>query len=279
VGGQQDERPPAEPRPAATVVLLRQSEPDRAFEVFLIERQRSMGFMGGMHVFPGGKVAEADASAAMRARIEDLAHGAPAELWGQGVDAPAAVARAVAAIRETFEESGVLIGAGLSSVHLGAMRARLLGGEALAALLEYFGARLRLSCLQPLARWITPVREPVRFDTSFYLARLPEGQVAQHEPAESASSVWLTPAAALDANRSGRIRLAPPTARTLESLCAAATIAEAFQAAAARPLPVVTPVIRSQGGELLVLYPGDPEHPESTPAFEGPTRHTVRRDM
>jgi 8-oxo-dGTP pyrophosphatase MutT (NUDIX family) len=260
-------------------VLLRPSDSERAFEVFLIERQRSMGFMGGMHVFPGGKVSQADASPAMHARIEDLANGAPAELWGQGMDAPAAIARAVAAIRETFEESGVLIGAGLSSVHLGAMRARLLGGEALAPLLEHFGARLRLSSLQPLARWITPVREPVRFDTSFYLARLPEGQVAQHEPAESASGVWLTPAAALHASRSGRIRLAPPTARTLESLSALATIDAAFQAALTRPLPVVTPVVRSQGGELLVLYPGDPEHPDSTPAFEGPTRHVLRRDM
>ncbi|MFI5307181.1 MAG: NUDIX hydrolase [Polyangiales bacterium] len=274
-----DAREPVQPKPAATVVLLRDDGPSREVEVFLVERQRSMGFMGGMHVFPGGKVSVGDTSTALQARIVDREHGARAEPWGHGVDAAAAAARAVAAIRETFEEAGVLLAKDCASADLAAMRERLLAGEDLAALLEHFGLWLELSLLQPLARWITPAREPVRFDTSFYLARLPTGQVAGHEEKESASGLWLSPSRALEASQAGRIRLAPPTARTLETLLFASSVDAAFEAVAARPLPVVLPVMRTVGDQLVILYPGDPEHPEPKRALDGPTRYVFRRDM
>jgi 8-oxo-dGTP pyrophosphatase MutT (NUDIX family) len=272
-------RPIAVPRPAATVVLLR----DRAqggVEVFLVKRQGSMGFMGGVHVFPGGKVSEADRSARMRARVSDLPETEASVRWGEGVEVDATWTRAVAAVRETFEEAGALITGALASppaAELARMRDRLHAGESFAELLEAAGLGLRLCALQPLSRWITPEAEPVRFDTSFYVARLPERQEASHEDRESAGSAWMSPSTALQAAEAGTIRLAPPTARTLEEVGRAASVSEALAHAASRPPPVVLPILRIVGTETHVLYPGDPEHPVRARAFEGPTRTVFRR--
>jgi 8-oxo-dGTP pyrophosphatase MutT (NUDIX family) len=270
------EQSSAPARPAATVVLARDAS-GGGIEVYLIERQRSMGFMGGMHVFPGGKVADADASAQIAARIADAAEGARAEAWGGDLDAQEVLARAVAAIRETFEEAGVLLGIGACGIDLGRLRARLLAGDALAALLQEAGLVLHLAALQPLARWVTPEREPVRFDTSFFLARAPHDQSAEHDRKEAASGVWLGPRAALEASAAGRIRLAPPTARTLETLCETPSVERALAQARSAAPKLIAPIIRELGDQLVLLLPGDPEHPVRERALPGPTRQVLRR--
>jgi 8-oxo-dGTP pyrophosphatase MutT (NUDIX family) len=201
--------------------------------------------------------------------------------WGDDVDADAVLARAVAAIRETFEEAGVLLAASaaqpLTPSSLSEMRARLLDGDDFGALLEQAELALELSALQPLARWITPESERTRFDTSFFLSRAPADQVACHDSKESVAGDWFAPAEALEAARHGRIRLAPPTALTLEGLLSAGSVDAALQLAASRTPPVVLPIIRAEGPEVVILYPGDPDHPVSRPAFAGPTRRVLRR--
>ena len=283
-------RAPVAPRPAATVVLVRDAAP-AGIEVLLVQRHGSIGFMGGMHVFPGGKLCTADASSDMHARVAD-AELVRAQRWGEQLDANACLARAVAATRETFEEAGVLLGASAEHIAgaladtaprqppvaaLARMRARLLAGEPFASLLEEHALVLRLSELVPLSRWITPESEPVRFDTSFYLARAPEEQHALHDDSEAVASLWATPVGALDAAQRGSIRLAPPTARTLESIADASSVEALASLIQKRPPPLVEPVIRPVGDELVILYPGDPEHPVQTQVLPGPTRRVLRK--
>ena len=242
-----------------------------------MQRHSAIGFMGGMHVFPGGKVCADDASESMRACVDATNHGANDELWGADIEAGAALTRAVAAIRETLEEAGVLIGIAAPSSQLIAVRERLLAGEAFATLLAEHQLSLQLGSLLPFSRWITPESEPVRFDTSFYLARAPLDQEAACDRSESVSGMWIAPAKALEAARAELIRLAPPTALTLESLKAVTSVDEAWAQAASRPPPVILPIMRALAGEFVILYPGDPEHPVRTPAMDGPTRRTWRK--
>ena len=217
-------KPPVEPRDAATVMLLRPP-----LQVYMLRRQSSMAFAPGAFVFPGGSVDARDAE------IEVGWAGPDAQEWGRMIDAPADLARALvcAAVRETFEESGVLL-AGAShddlvrdSATLAADRHALLAGAA--SLAEVLGRRnlvLRTDLLTPWARWITPEASPRRFDTWFFAAALPPGQAAtaapegHADPGESESGAWLRPASALEAARAGQMTLLPPTAVTLGELAA-----------------------------------------------------------
>ena len=224
---------PAVPRDAATVILIRQA-PD--LEAFLLRRTRALEFAPGACVFPGGSDDERDADPA----IGDTAWAgpSPAELGDQlGISADRARGLVCAAVRETFEESGVLL-AGPSPTSLveegGGLaqdRRRLLGGSvSLGELLGRRGLVLRADLLTPWARWITPEVSPRRFDTWFFAAALPPGQIAalttaagpgaQPDPGESDSGTWLRPGAALEAARVGQIALLPPTAVTLAELAA-----------------------------------------------------------
>jgi 8-oxo-dGTP pyrophosphatase MutT (NUDIX family) len=266
------------PRPASTVVLARDGARG-GIEVFLVQRHASMGFMGGMHVFPGGKVNADDDSECMRAQIANCDAHARHCPWGEDVAASDSLARAVAAVRETFEEAGVLFAdcAALAAAGIAELRARLLAGEPFHALLEQTRLQLELGALQPLSRWITPASERQRFDTTFYVARAPDGQQAEHELTESTAGGWFAPEQAAAAAREGRIRLAPPTTLTLESLAEVASVEAALALAASGPPPTILPILRAVGSELVILYPGDPEHPVATPAFPGPTRRVLRR--
>jgi 8-oxo-dGTP pyrophosphatase MutT (NUDIX family) len=267
---------PKIPRPAATVVLARDASPS-GLEIYFVERHRSIGFMGGMHVFPGGKVAPGDSSDRMRARVAGRIEDSRHALWGDDLAPEQALARAAAAVRETFEEAGVLLASKDAPADLAPARARLHAGAELASVLEELGLWLEPTLLEPWSRWITPESEPVRFDTSFYIARLPANQDAEHDANESVAGFWLTPTQALEAARSGTVRLAPPTARTLESLQDAGSVDAVLTLARSRPPPRVLPIIRALANEVTIFYPGDPEHPDKTPGFEGPTRHVMRR--
>jgi 8-oxo-dGTP pyrophosphatase MutT (NUDIX family) len=219
---------PAVPRDAATVILLRPGEPG-AVEAFLLRRTAELEFAPGACVFPGGSVDERDADSGT-----GWAGPSPEE-FGTLLDTPAERARALvcAAIRETFEESGVLL-AGLAgdggtlvsnSAELAADRHALLTGTAtLGDVLGRRGLVLRADLLTPWARWITPEVSPRRYDTWFFAAALPPGQTAtaapegHANPGESESGTWLRPAAALEAAEAGQITLLPPTAATLREL-------------------------------------------------------------
>lgn len=228
---------PAVPRDAATVILLRQGAgPGTGVEAFLLRRTAELEFAPGAFVFPGGSVDERDADPGI-----GWAGPAPEDFATQ-LDVAPERARALvcAAIRETFEESGVLLagpagdGSGLvdaglvsNSAALAADRHALLTGTAtLGEVLGRRGLVLRADLLTPWARWITPEVSPRRFDTWFFAAALPAGQTAtaapegHADPGESESGTWLRPGAALDAAEAGEITLLPPTAVTLRELAA-----------------------------------------------------------
>jgi 8-oxo-dGTP pyrophosphatase MutT (NUDIX family) len=176
-----------EPRPAATVVLLRDAQ--QALEVFLVRRAKGSSFMGGAYVFPGGKLDDADSDPALLARVRGVDAADAGAALGE-VDAPHALPLFVAAIRETFEEAGVLFGEG---AHEGA-RKRLAAGERLTALAAELGWTLDASPLVPYARWVTPAVEPKRFDARFFLAIAPDRGDWAHDASETIASAWMTPA-------------------------------------------------------------------------------------
>jgi 8-oxo-dGTP pyrophosphatase MutT (NUDIX family) len=221
--------PPAVPRDAATVILVRPDPEVPGAEVFLLRRTRALEFAPGACVFPGGSVDERDGDPATA--DEGWIGPAPADLGHLlGITAERARALVCAAVRETFEESGVLL-AGPSPTelvpHSPALvqdRHRLLDGSLpLGELLRRHGLALRADLLTPWARWITPEISPRRFDTWFFAAALPDGQlagIAAAGPGEADSGTWWRPSAALEAARAGEITLLPPTAVTLAELAA-----------------------------------------------------------
>jgi len=222
---------PPTPRDASTVMVLRSGRPGpgSGVEVLMLRRVAAMKFAPGAYVFPGGSVDPADSDPEIGWQGPD-----PAE-FGARLGASAEMARALvcAAVRETFEESGVLLagppGGGPPSVPSGpswdADREALAAGAAtLAGLLARRGLVLRADLLVPWARWITPEGEPRRFDARFFAAALPAGQVPTGHAAESDHIAWLRPADAIAAARAGEISLFPPTAATLNDFAMADTV-------------------------------------------------------
>jgi glyoxylase-like metal-dependent hydrolase (beta-lactamase superfamily II)/8-oxo-dGTP pyrophosphatase MutT (NUDIX family) len=217
---------PVVPVPAATVVVLREAAAGP--EVLLTHRPATMAFAAGMHVFPGGRVEAADGSAELAARSALRSEEAAARLGGD-LPPDAALAAHIAAIREAWEESGILLADSTrSSATLAAARRGLVDGTAgfgeLAARLDL---RLRTDLLHALSRWVTPPGYPRRFDARFFAAVLPE-----HAPGASIASdevvalEWSRPSDALDAMADGHIGLWLPTSSTLQQLEHLADLAE-----------------------------------------------------
>lgn len=208
------DREPAEPRNAATVLLLRGGEQGPV--LYYLRRQASMGFAGGMAVYPGGGVDQRDFDATVA-----WAGPTPAE-WASRLGCDEELARALvcAAVRETFEESGVLL-AGPSADEVvadttgddwEADRAALESRElALTEFLTRRGLVLRTDLLGPWGAWTTPVFEPRRFRTWFFVARLPEGQRTRDVSTESDVVAWLPAADAVRRVEAGDVLMMPPT--------------------------------------------------------------------
>ncbi len=210
------------PAPAATVVLLRSGR--AGLEALLTMRPSSMAFAAGMHVFPGGRVDDADHAPDLLRRSVLSPAEASAALGGD-LDPDAALATYVAAIRELFEEAGVLLADGgrdlvvVRAPHLSQARSALVGGDAgFGAIAAELGLRLRTDWLVPLSRWVTPPTLPRRFDARFFAAAMPAGGRVSFEGDEVAGHDWLTPAAALAAMAAGQIGMWLPTSATLQQL-------------------------------------------------------------
>lgn len=249
---------PAEPRHAATVVLLRDG--DDGVEAYLLRRLGTMAFAGGMYVFPGGSVDPRDGDA------ETAWQGPPASEWAAPLNADERLARCLvaAAVRETFEESGVLLASPVNGVpeHWAAEQAALLDRSAsISEVLARNGAALRADLLRPWAHWVTPEIEPKRFDTRFFVAALPEGQEPVHFRGESDRSEWVTPRAAVERHASGELGMLPPTVFTLAELSAYDTVDDVLAAATRRDIRRVLPRIVVDGDDVLLLLPGEPGYP------------------
>ncbi len=255
--------PPATPRDAATVVLLR----DPAFnaaggpEVYLLRRVTTMAFAAGMYVFPGGRVDDAD-------RTADIGwSGPPPGAWADALSADEPLARALvcAAVRETFEECGVLLAGRDSSCVVDLSDAQweqdrqalLARTTSLSELLRARGLLLRADLLRPWSHWITPEAEPRRYDTRFLVAALPPVQSARHVGGEADHAAWLTPAAALQQHHDGELAMLPPTAVTLQQLEGLPSAAAVLAAADARTVRPVMPRIEVVDGRATVVVESD----------------------
>lgn len=260
-----DEPPesPAPARPAATIVLLREGISD--LEVLLLKRVRSSGFVPGAYVFPGGRVDADDAEPALVERLAGLDPAGAARRLGLAADAePAAVAYVIAALREAFEETGLLVGrregggpvpAAADDPVVAEHRDRLLADEGVfPQVLDALGARMDGAAVAYVAHWITPEVEPRRYDTRFFAAALEgEGRVSLN-PAEMTDALWVSPAEALERNRAGRLPMVFPTLKTLASLTEFSSPADALAAFAQRDIPAILPrLVRTPTGVGLEI--------------------------
>lgn len=243
---------PAEAKPAATIVLLRDG--DAGMEVLLLKRHRSSGFVPGAYVFPGGRIDEADRDSELIADALNLqAAKVPSFFW-------------FAAVREVFEEAGVLLardesgawvkGAATSEA-MERLRLRLLNEEvSLKQALRECKCRIDFSGIVYFAHWITPVAEPRRYDTRFFAARVPEGRDVRPDPREMTDAVWVTPAEALVRFAQGRLPMVFPTVRTLEQLAGYGTTDEALDALRSADVePIMPRLVRTETGVGIVIDP------------------------
>ncbi|MDP9240716.1 MAG: NUDIX hydrolase [Actinomycetota bacterium] len=252
--------PPAVPRDAATVVLLRDGS--RGPEAYLLRRVTGMAFAAGMTVFPGGSVDPADAV------VETPWAGPPPAAWAARLGTSEALAGALvcAAVRETFEEAGVLLAsptadpgfADTGGPEWEADRVALEGRSAnLTELLVRRGLVLRADYLRAWAHWITPEAEPRRFDTRFFVAALPEQQSTRDVGGEADRVHWMRPTDAVEAFHRGELPMMPPTALTLAEMSPYPSVADILAAAAERIITPIRPRLVPGDGPRRVLLPGD----------------------
>lgn len=240
-------------RPAATVLLLRDGA--EGLEVFMVRRHPLMGFAGDALVFPGGRLDDADA---ILAASPGICPGLP------GLDADAMSFR-VGALRETFEESGVLLARNQRGLIDGACAAALesdrreIAADALrfAAVLRRESLVLAVDLLVPFAHWITPPIYTKRYDTMFFLAAAPAGQGATHDGTESVDSLWITPHRALAAADNAVARVEFATRRNLEKLGRTASVDAALRAARDSAIVTVLPEIRDSPSGRMAHLPAN----------------------
>lgn len=274
---------PATPRRAATVMLLRDGAPGAGsaasassavsaagsgaegggIAVHMLRRRASMAFAGGAYAYPGGGVDPRDDRPVRWA-------GPGRDVWARrlGVDEASAQAIVCAAVRETFEEAGVLLAGSAPDVVVAdttgedweADRAALVARElSFAEFLDRRGLVLRSDLLGAWARWITPEFEPRRYDTWFFAAALPEGQRTRNASTEADRTEWIRPAQAAERYDRGELLMMPPTIATLRQLLPYDTAAQALAAAPERDLAPVLAQARFEGDELVLSWPGHDE--------------------
>lgn len=264
---------------AATVLVLRDS-PDGP-EVFMVKRHGKSSFMANAWVYPGGRLDEADTRPDVLSRIV----GTPT----LGLDsATRSAGLYLAAIRETFEEAGVLLARRadeqrwinlVDAPRFVDYRTALQDGSAsLSVVAETEDLTFPIDELAYFSRWITPTFEPKRFDTFFFLARAPLQQEPLHDDRETTDSFWIRPGDVLHRFAAGELYLAPPTQRTLERLAVYDDVDDAFTGArGCTPGCIIPHLLQDPDGPILLL-PGDPDYPADAPEYElacpvdGPTR-------
>lgn len=257
------------PTPAATVVIVRNGA--ESLEVLMLCRHQSLKVHGGAYVFPGGKVESGDylyGDVLRRETSDELCEA----LREPGFAAADALALYVAAMRETYEEAGILLGGSSSSDGVRSLVARR---ECFVQIVRQCAGDLQLSNLVPWSRWITPAgsfTSSRRFDTRFFVCVAPGDQLARHDLAESSESLWVAPQEALRRYWSGEIKLMPPQILTLNHISTFLGVDSLMSAARARRPYVVRPMPVQHGERKMVVYPGDELHTEREQVMPGPTR-------
>ncbi|MFJ9631443.1 NUDIX hydrolase [Streptomyces sp. NPDC101175] len=264
---------PVVPRRAATVLLLKDTDTGPA--VHMLRRRASMAFAGGAYAYPGGGVDPRDDDLHVRWA------GPPRAWWADrlGVDETVAQAIVCAAVRETYEEAGVLLAGPTPDSVVGdttgeaweADRAALVARDlSFAEFLDRRGLVLRSDLLGAWARWITPEFETRRYDTWFFVAVLPEGQRTRNASTEADHTVWIAPQEAAAGYDKGDLMMMPPTIATLRGLIPYGSAAEALSAAPERDLTPVLARARLEEGEIVLSWPGHEEFTKHIPTDPSP---------
>jgi 8-oxo-dGTP pyrophosphatase MutT (NUDIX family) len=247
------------PRPASTILLLRDSVTTKSeVEVFMMVRHYEIDFNSGALVFPGGSVDKGDQAIIAQPELYS---------GGEGLDA-ATLSFRIAAIRETFEESGILLARPVGSTVLvdakrageieAAHRAHLCDSKTtFLDVLTESKMVLALDLLVPYAHWITPEGMPKRFDTWFFLAAAPPEQAGAHDGKESTDSIWLSPREALAGGESGRFKLPFPTTRNLIKLGKQASVKAALDDSRDKTIVSVMPVMTKLNGGRQLRIPAE----------------------
>ena len=262
------------PLDSASVVLLRDSS--HGLQVLLLRRHQASNVLGGAYVFPGGKLDSADQHPSMLQCLSQDATTLHQRLCEPELALPRAAGLFVAAVREAFEECRILLGQASSrNSHLQALQNALDQGHSWAEAMATLAMQLDTQHLVPWTRWITPRQASVtskRFDTRFFLARVPDGQTAEHDNHETTEALWITPREALERYWAHQIELAPPQIMGLVQLARHGDTASALAEAQSRQPPIIEPEPFDQDGIRTICYPGDPRHSVRQRAFPGPTR-------
>jgi 8-oxo-dGTP pyrophosphatase MutT (NUDIX family) len=261
---------------AATVLLLRESDAGR-LEVLLTKRAAGLAFMGGLWVFPGGRMEAADQSATAIGRLSsadvESVRQRMLDPQGRPLGAEAVLGLHVAACRETFEESGLVLarprqGAGAIDPaqysRLGARREAASSAEGFLELLVAEDLLLEVGRLVYWSHWITPSVEKRRFDTRFFAVRVPPGQEASVDRSELTHHAWLGEDDVRARLREGEMKMAPPTIATLQDLWRSHArhggLDAMLDAERTRLVPPILPKIVPDGERLAVVLPWDPEY-------------------
>jgi len=259
------------PKKAATVILLSDKEPE-GFDVLLLKRHEKSSFMGGNYVYPGGRVDHNDGSIESCSLSRGMTFQEARNILGGMLSPEESFAHWIAAIRELFEEAGVLLACDQKGKLL-----QLKDREEQERFLHYRESLqndktsicemaqkenllLALDHLHYYAHWITPEARPERFDTCFFLARYPSGQEASHDQKETTAGVWITPRRALEENLKGNIILSPPTLKTLEDLSRFGSMDEVFGSLKTNDIRPILPVLTKVESGALLVFPWDPEY-------------------
>ncbi len=268
---------PAEPVPAATIMLLRQAQ--SSTEVLMLERHAKSEFLPDLYVFPGGRVDPGDHELADR--VGGLT-AAQAVERAPSVDPGAALSFFVAAIRETFEEAGVLLARqrGDSTLVSGALAAELsahrlemqAGKRPLRQIVEEYDLELAANCLSVHGHWITPEIVPRRFDTLFFTAVAPADHEATHDGIESSDHVWIQPAEAIAQAKRKQRQMIFPTLANLQTIAGFERVEDVIESSRRRRVVPVLPTLAGEGDDRKLVIPTDTGYPTTEEKLELPAR-------
>jgi 8-oxo-dGTP pyrophosphatase MutT (NUDIX family) len=244
---------------------------DSALEVLMVRRNLRSDFVGGAYVFPGGAVDPLDGGAEAEALCAGRSDAEASALLGQP---SRGLAYWVAVVRETFEEAGLLLAerpdgpallAGDPGEEARLASARVAvndGSRRFLDLCRDEGLRLAVGDVHYFAHWITPRGAPRRYDTRFFVAAAPDGQIAAHDAGETIADVWIAPDEALARHRAGEIEIIFPTIRNLQAIGRFSTSTELLDAAAAASssVPAIEPRVVPDGNGMRIVLPGDPAY-------------------
>ena len=259
------------PKKAATVILLRDRKP-RGFEVFLLRRHEKSSFMGGNFVYPGGRVDLDDESLEICSLSKGMTFEEAQTILRGTFSPEESFAHWVAAIRELFEEAGVLLAyhqkGNLFQIRNRDEQEKFLlyrkllqeGKMNICEIAQKEDLLFALDQLHYYAHWITPEAQSQRFDTRFFLTRYPSGQEASHDQKETTAGIWITPKKALEENLKGDVILSPPTLKTLEDLSRFKGIEDIFHSLKEEDIQPILPILTKISNDPLIIFPWDPEY-------------------